>query len=42
MDRTDEAWNDFNMVWLQYKDEYALVGQSVTRHYWGRMARTSP
>ena len=31
MDTTDEAWNDFYMAWLQYKDEYALVGQGVTR-----------
>ena len=31
MDLTDEAWNNFYIVWLPYKDEYALVGQAVTR-----------
>ena len=30
-DTTHEAWNDFYKAWLQYKDEYALVGQAVTR-----------
>ena len=31
VDTTDEAWNDFYMAWLQYKDEYDLTGQAVTR-----------
>ena len=31
VDTTHEAWNDFYTAWLQYKDEYALVGQAVTR-----------
>ena len=26
VDTTDEAWNEFYMAWLQYKDEYALTG----------------
>ena len=28
---THEAWCDFYMAWLQYKDEYNLEGQAVTR-----------
>ena len=31
VDTTAEAWDDFYMAWLQYKDEYNLVGQAITR-----------
>ena len=31
MDTTDEAWQDFYTAWLQYKDEYGLTGQAITR-----------
>ena len=31
VDTTAEAWNDFYMAWLQYKDEYGLTGQAITR-----------
>ena len=31
VDTTHEAWCDFYMAWLQYKDEYNLEGQAVTR-----------
>lgn len=31
VDTTSEAWNDFYMAWLQYKDEYGLTGQAITR-----------
>ena len=33
VDTTDEAWNEFYMAWLQYKDEYALTGPVVTGGY---------
>ena len=31
VDTTDEAWQDFYTAWLQYKDEYNLVGLAITR-----------
>ena len=31
IDTTAEAWQDFYTSWLQYKDEYSLTGQAVTR-----------
>ena len=31
IDTTAEAWQEFYTSWLQYKDEYGLTGQAITR-----------
>ena len=31
LDATAETWQDFYTAWLQYKDEYGLAGQAITR-----------
>ena len=31
LDETDEKWQDFTTAWDQYKDEYSLSGQAISR-----------
>ena len=32
LDEPIEKWEDFNLSWQQYKEEYGLSGKKLTRH----------